>query len=167
MKKLIIFSLFSILPASTIFSDATPVESIVKPVRATKKVYTRAKTYVVDTATDVGASIKDVATEVGDQFAEVGHEIYDNQIKPSASWVSEKTSAAAVALKKKLVSAKDHAANAIKEIKNSEFAEDMKDVGQQFKEVAHDIKTTIKEKCTAIWDKTKATTQEIRKELAN
>ncbi len=167
MKKLIILSLLSTLGSSAALGSATPVEGIVKPVRATKKVYTRTKTYVVDAATEVGGQIKEVAVEVGQQLGEVGQEIYENQIKTPALWISEKASAAAVVLKDKISAAKSRSVRAVQDAKNSELVEDLKDVGQQLADVASAIGSVIKEKSLAIWDKAKVTAQAVQEELAN
>lgn len=167
MKKLINFYALSLLVSTAVCAQTTPVEGIVKPVRASKKVYTRAKTYVVDTAREIGGTIKEVAGEVGEQLGQVGQEVYENQIKTPAIWVSEKASAAAVVLKDKLSTAKTRSAQAVQDVKNSELVDDLKDVGQQLAEVATDVASVIKEKSLAIWDKTKATAQAVQEELAN
>ncbi len=69
--------------------------------------------------------------------------------------------------KEKIIAAKNATTQVVTDVKNSEFAQDMTDVGAQFKEVATDTTNFIAQKSTQVWDKTKATVLEIQEELAN
>lgn len=109
---------------------------------------------------------KQMATEAKEQITEVGQTVYENGIKTPAITAREKAAAIATAIKEKIVAAKNATAQVATEVKNSEFGQDMADVGAQFKEAAYDATDFVKEKSTRIWDSTKATVQEIQEELA-
>lgn len=110
---------------------------------------------------------KQIARDVKDQLTEIGSEVYESGIKTPAIVVSEKAAAIAAAIKAKIIAAKNATVQAAKDAKNSEFAQDMADVGAQFKEAATDVADFVTEKAANVWNKTKDNVQAIREELAN
>lgn len=130
-----------------------------KIVTATKNTYTKATNSRAVNAT------KQMATELKEQLSELGQTVYENGVRTPAIVVSAKAAAIAAAIKEKIIAAKDATTQAASDAKNSEFAQDMADVGTQFKEAATDASDFVVGKSTGVWDKTKATVQEIREEL--
>lgn len=110
---------------------------------------------------------KQIGIDLKDQVAEIGHTVYENGIRTPAIATSEKAAAIATAIKEKIIAAKNATAQAATDTKNSEFAQDMVDVGAQFKEVATDVAGFVKDKSSRIWNKTKDNVQAIREELAS
>ncbi|CAN5211699.1 hypothetical protein BH09DEP1_BH09DEP1_3150 [soil metagenome] len=128
---------------------------------ATRNTYNKAANSQVVTTT------KEMASEIKDQLAEITQETYENALRTPAITVSEKAAAIATAIKEKIIAAKNATAQAATDAKNSEFGQDMADVGTQFKEAAVGTKDFVKEKSSRVWNKTLGTVQAIREELAN
>jgi hypothetical protein len=150
---------------------------------ATKKVVTRATNKAKQAGTRIKAATRDtysktanskfvtttknMGSEIKEQLTEITQTTYHNAVKTPAIAVSEKAAAIATAIKEKIVAAKNATKQAAIDAKNSDFADDMKDVGAQFKEVATDATYYVTKKSTHIWDQTKVTVLEIQEELAN